>query len=45
MIQEEHTAFFKRLRQSELADLKQRYEIIRLQKGLPDFKRIQVTYN
>ena len=43
MIHEEHTAYFKRLRQCELADIKQRYEIIRVQKGLPDFRRVEVT--
>jgi hypothetical protein len=43
MIYEEHTAYFKRLRQCELADIKQRYEIIRVQKGLPDFRRVEVT--
>ncbi len=40
MMHDEHTAYCKRLRQCELGDIKERYEIIRAQKSLPDFKKI-----
>ena len=40
MMQEEHTAYCKRLRQCELADIKEMYEAIRVQKSLPDFRKM-----
>ncbi len=39
---EESSGYLKKLRQCEIADLKQRYEVIRMQKGLPDFRRFNI---
>lgn len=44
MMYDEATTYLKKIRQCELADLKNRYELIRMQKAMPDMRRIELSY-